>query len=227
MGQSADARFDPHRPSRRLAPAPARRRRPRRRAAAQRPPVRAGDRHAEPPAAGRPGRAGARLPPADPRGLARRRVVRAADDALPDRQHPARRDAPGARGRHPGDQALSRRRHHQQRRRRHRPEQGRPGAGGGRARGRDPAGARRGDRSRGRRVRPRGGLHRAPPGRPAAQLSGTEDRARARHHEAGRRVRRRSRRATPRRRSPRTTCSTTATPCSPAACGRTGTACRS
>ena len=73
-------------------------------------------------------------------------------------------------------------------------------ARGGAARRRDPAGARRGDRSRGRRVRPRGGLHRAPAGRPAPQLPGAEDRARARHHEAGRRVRRRGRRAAPRRR---------------------------
>ena len=112
---------------------------PSRRCCRTTPPVRAGDRHAEPAAADRPGRAGACLPAADPRGLARGGVVPADDDALPDRQHAAGGDASGARGRHPGDQALSGRRHHQQRCRRHRSGQGRRGARGCRARGRDPA----------------------------------------------------------------------------------------
>ena len=58
-------------------------------------------------------------------------------------------------------QALSRRRHHQQRQRRHRHPQHLSGAG---ADGEDRHGAvrpRRGDRPAGRRVRPRGGVHRA------------------------------------------------------------------
>ena len=54
----------------------------------------------------------------------------------------------------------------------------------------------------------------------------SEDRLRAHHHARGGAVRRRSRRSRWRRRSPRTTCSTTATPSSRVACVRTTTACR-
>ena len=171
-------------------------------------------------------RAGAGLSRAGPRGGAGRRRLHAADDALPHRRDAAGRDAARARGRRRRHQALSGRRDHQQRRRRHRAEEGRRHAGRGRARGHRPAGARRGHRSRRRRVRPRGGLHRAPLAGAAARLSGAEDRARA-HHDQGRRaVRRRGRAADGGDRSPRTTCSTTATRSSAAACARTTTACR-
>ena len=90
------------------------------------------------------------------------------------------------------------------------------------------AGARRGDRSGrstcsiARRCSSSAHLIAA-----AARLSRAEDRVRA-HHDAARRAQyvRRGRTRTPRRRSPRITCSTTATRSSPAACGRTTTACR-
>ena len=129
-------------------------------------------------------------------------------------------------GRRGGGQALPGRRHHQQRRRRHRPAPLPRHAGSDAARGPAAAGARRGHRPRGRHLRPRGGLHRARDAAAAARLPGAEGRVRA-HHDAGRgRLRGRQRRTAPPPRSPRTTCSTTATRCSPAACARTTTACR-
>ena len=101
-----------------------------------------------------------------------------------------------------------------------------PRAGEDAGAGAAAARARRGHRSRGRRVRPRAGVHRAGARAAARALSGPQGRARAHHDARGGAVRGSQPAPTSRRRSPRTTCCSTATRCSRAACGRTTTACR-
>jgi dihydroorotase len=85
-----------------------------------------------------------------------------------------------------------------------------------RARRHRAADPRRGHRSRGRRLRSRGGVHRAPPRAAAARLPGLRI---VLEHVTTRKARSTSPSAAAhrRRRSPRTTCSTTATRSSPAA----------
>jgi hypothetical protein len=88
------------------------------------------------------------------------------------------------------------------------------------------AGARRGDRSRHRPVRPRGRVHRAqliPLRRDFPELKIVLEHITTKEARALRARRRPLHRPPP---SPRTTCSTTATPSSPAASARTTTACR-
>jgi hypothetical protein len=122
-------------------------------------------------------------------------------------------------------QALPGRRHHQQRCRRHRHPQDLRHAGGDAARGPAAAGARRGDRPEvdvfdreavfiERVMQP---LRRDFPALKVV-FEHITTREAAQYVAGGR--------STPRPRSPRTTCSTTATRCSPAACARTTTACR-
>ncbi len=78
-----------------------------------------------------------------------------------------------------------------------------------------------------RRVRSRARVRRARSSRAIVRdFPGAAHRARAHHDARGRRVRARSAAPTSPRRSRRSICSTRATRCSPAACGRTCTACR-
>ena len=103
-----------HPPTRRLAPAPARRRGAGRGAATHRRAVCPRDRHAEPAAAGDHHRAGARVSRPHPCRAARGQHVPAIDDAVPHRPDAAGRDPHCARQRHrPWLQAVSGRRHHE------------------------------------------------------------------------------------------------------------------
>ncbi|KAF1858422.1 hypothetical protein Lal_00014933 [Lupinus albus] len=184
-----------HHPPRRLAPAPARRRGHGQRAAAQRAPVRPRHRHAEPEAARHDGRAGRRIPRAHPGRAAARRELRAADDAVPDRQYGTGRDPPRPRHRlHPRREAVPGRCHDEFRRRRDGFAQVLQDAGSDAGTGHAAADARRSDGPAHRPVRPRSRVHRARDASAAPRLPGTADRVRAHHDEGCGRVRGRGRR---------------------------------
>ena len=89
-------RADDHH-ARRLAPARARRREDRVGGALHRAKLRSRADHAQPRPPGSHDRGRERVPRSDPRRGPPRRLVRAADDAVPDGQHDARGDRPGAR----------------------------------------------------------------------------------------------------------------------------------
>ena len=178
----------------------------------------------KPPVTHRAG--GARLPRPHRRGGAGRRVVRAADDAVPDRHAGADEIRRAREAGIAARQALPGRRDDQQRCRRDRAAQDLRRARGDAAHRHAAAGPWRGHRSRRSTCSTASGLPRDPADPAAQRLSGAEDRDGAHHDARGGAVRRRGRRPRPRRRSPRTTCSTTATRSSSAASGRITTACR-
>ena len=163
-----------------------------------------------------------------PGGAPWRCEFHAADDAVPDRSHAARGNRARAGQRIRARlQALSRRRHHQCRFRRDGHPQDRRGA---RAHGRArhaAAGARRGHRARGGRVRSRDALHRRGARADDFAPSETARGVRTHHHarRGGVREGRRARASPPRSRP--STCCTIAMPSSKAAFARTTTACPS
>ena len=226
MGQFPHARSADDRSPRRLAPARARRCRAARRGAAQCAPVRARDHHAEPRPPIVAGRAGARLPRAHPRRGAGGRSVRTADDALPHRLDAAGRNAPGPGSRHRRASSSTRPA---------RPRTATPAS---------PSSTRSRPRSRRRSAKGIALLVHGEVTDPEIDVFDREAVFIERHLMALRRdfpelkivlehittregadyVARIGARV-PRRRSPRTTCSTTATPSSMAACARIGIAC--
>ena len=136
------------------------------------PPVRPRRHHAQPGAAGDEGRRGRRLSRPNSQSGSGRARIRAADDLLPDRRgRSGRAGARQGRGRVGRGQALSRARHDQFGARRDLDGRDRPrprGDGEGRH---AAAGPWRGHRSRGRHLRPRGGVPRQ--GADAADRSAT------------------------------------------------------
>ncbi len=119
------------------------------------------------------------------------RELRAADDLLPDRRRRSgRADARQGRGRVGRGQALSGACHHQLRARRDLDGPRRARAGGHGEGRHAAAGPWRGDRSRGRHLRPRGGVPGQGAGAAAEAPCGPEDRAGAHHDPRGRGLRR-------------------------------------
>ncbi len=176
-------------PSRRLAPAPARRRSAEGRGGRECGAVCARHRDAQSESAGDYCCPGAGLSRADPRGLAAGQRLRAPDDALPHRPYAGRRDCAGRRQRHRlRGKALSRRCDHQLRCRRDRYRSPASGTRGAAAHRHAAARTRRSDRPGGRCVRPRGRVHRPGARAAATPLSGSAHRLRAPHHAGGRAV---------------------------------------